>query len=35
MKHFEWSQAECVKKFLEDNDLVNKFSKWKAKRKIA
>ena len=25
MKHFEWSQAECVKKFLEDNDLVNKF----------
>ena len=35
MKHFEWSQSECVKKFLEDNDLVNKFNKWKGKRKIA
>ncbi len=34
MKHFEWSQAECVKKFLEDNGLVDKFSKWKSKRKI-
>lgn len=34
-KHFEWSQTECVKKFLEDNDLINKFMKWKNKRKIA
>lgn len=35
MKHFGWSQPECVKKFLEDNDLVNKFNKWKSKRKIS
>jgi hypothetical protein len=35
MKHFEWTQAECVNKFLIDNDLVNKFNKWKSKRKIA
>lgn len=34
-KHFDWSQAECVKKFLEDKDLIDKFNKWKSKRKIA
>ena len=33
--HFGWSQSECVKKFLEDNDMVSKFNKWKSKRKIA
>lgn len=35
MNHFGWKQSECVKKFLEDNDLVNKFSKWKNKRNIS
>lgn len=34
MKHFGWSQAECVLKFLEEKDLVEKFNKWKSKRKI-
>jgi len=33
-KHFDWSQAECVKKFLEDKDLIDKFNKWKSKRKV-
>jgi hypothetical protein len=35
MKHFGWLQAECVKKFLEDGDLINKFTKWKSKRKVS
>ena len=33
MKHFGWTQAECVKKFLEEKDLIDKFSKWKSKKK--
>lgn len=35
MKHFGWSQADCVKKFLEEKDLIAKFSNWKSKRKVA
>ena len=35
MKHFSWTQAQCVKKFFEEKDLLDKFNKWKAKRKIA
>lgn len=35
MKHFNWSQGECVKKFLEDKSLIDKFSNWKSKRKVA
>ncbi len=35
MKHFSWSQSECVKKFLEDKKLFEKFDKWKSKKKIA
>lgn len=35
MKHFGWSQAQSVKKFLEEKDLIDKFNKWKGKRKIA
>lgn len=31
-KHFEWTQAECIKKLLEDKDVVEKFNKWKGKR---
>jgi hypothetical protein len=34
MKHFGWTQAECVKKFLEDKSLMDKFNAWKSKRKI-
>lgn len=34
-KHFEWTQEECVNKLLEDKDLIAKFNKWKAKRKVA
>ncbi len=34
-KHFSWTQAQCVKKFLEDKSLIDKFTAWKNKRKIA
>lgn len=34
-KHFEWSESECVKKFLEEKSLVEKFSAWKNKRKVS
>lgn len=34
-KHWDWTQAECVKKFIEDKDLIDKFNKWKSRRKIA
>lgn len=34
MKHFNWSQGECVKKFLDDKDLMDKFVKWKSKQKL-
>lgn len=34
-KHFEWSQPECVKKFLEEKSLVEKFNAWKSKRKVS
>lgn len=33
--HFEWSQSECIHKFFEDKDLIDKFNKWKTKRKNA
>ncbi len=35
MKHFSWSQAECVKRFLDDKSISDKFHKWKSKRKVA
>jgi hypothetical protein len=35
MKHFGWTQPEAVKKFLEEKDLIDKFNKWKSKRKIS
>ncbi len=35
MKHFNWSQSQCVKKFLEEKSLMDKFSSWKNKRKAA
>lgn len=34
MNHFEWSQEECVKKFLGEKGLVDKFEKWKEKTLI-
>jgi hypothetical protein len=34
-KHFSWSEAECVKKFLEEKSLVEKFNGWKNKRKVS
>lgn len=34
-KHFEWTQSECLKKFLEDKDFIDKFNKWKNKRQVA
>lgn len=34
MNHFNWSQVECVKKFLDDKDLMDKFVKWKNKQKV-
>lgn len=33
MKHFECTQAECVKKLIDDKDVIDKFNKWKSKRK--
>lgn len=33
MQHFGWTQAQCVIKFLEEKDLINKFNKWKSVRK--
>lgn len=33
MKHFGWSKSECLKKFSEEKDLVDKFNKWNSKRK--
>lgn len=33
MKHFGWMQAECVKKFLEEKSIIDKFNNWKSKRK--
>ena len=35
MKHFGWSRAQCVNKFLEEKALIDKFSNWKSKRKVA
>lgn len=32
MKHFNWSQSECVLKFLEEKGIVEKFNAWKSKR---
>lgn len=32
-KHFGWSQSQCVNKFLEEKNLLDKFNTWKAKRK--
>lgn len=33
-EHFNWSQTECVNRFLEDKELISKFNKWKSKRKV-
>lgn len=33
MDHFQWTQEECVKKFLAEVSIVEKFNAWKAKRK--
>lgn len=35
MKHFECTQAECVKKLIDDKDVIDKFNKWKSKRKTS
>jgi len=35
MKHFDWSQSECVRKFLEEKTIVEKFTVWKAKHKMS
>lgn len=35
MKHFECTQAECVNKLMDDKDLIEKFNKWKSKRKVS
>lgn len=35
MKHFGWTQAQCVEKFLEEKSLIDKFNAWKNKRKVA
>ncbi len=34
MKHFQWTQSECVKKFLDEKSLIEKFNAWKSKRKV-
>lgn len=35
MKHFGWTQQECIQKFLEEKSLIDKFNVWKSKRTIA
>lgn len=35
MKHFNWTQAQVVNKFLEEKSIVDKFNSWKSKRKVA
>lgn len=35
MKHFSWSQSQCVIKFLEEKSIIEKFNVWKSKRKIS
>ncbi len=34
MEHFKWKQPECVKKFLEEKAIIEKFTAWKNKRAI-
>ncbi len=33
MKNFSWSEQDTVSKFLQDKDLVQKFTSWKGKKK--
>ncbi len=33
MKNFNWSEQDTVSKFLQDKDLVQKFTSWKGKKK--
>lgn len=33
MHHFGWSQAECLKKFIEEKSIIHKFNAWKGKMK--
>ena len=35
MDHFNWTQAEAVKKFLEEKSIIDKFNNWKNKRKVS
>ena len=34
MEHRKWTQAECVKEFLKEKSLIDKFTIWKNKRVI-
>lgn len=34
MKHFGWTHAECVNKFLEEPNINEKFEAWKAKKAV-
>lgn len=34
-KHFGWTQEECIKKFVGEKSLPEKFAQWKSKRKVA
>lgn len=34
MTHFNWTQSVCVKKFLEEKSLIDKFTTWKNKQTI-
>jgi hypothetical protein len=33
MKHFDWTESHTVKVFLEEKNLLDKFTAWKSKRK--
>lgn len=33
--HYKWSEEECVKKLLEDKEIIDKFNKWKSKKAAA
>lgn len=34
MNHFDWTEQQCIRKFLEEKEVVEKFNTWKVKKLI-
>lgn len=32
MKHFNWTEQQCIQKFIEEKAIIDKFNTWKSKR---